>query len=82
VSGVLAAAAPSQAADWLSFPLSDRAVEDLAERIAGWLEAPGELRERTRGALVETTREHWSWEGVARRVIAAAEGRLGDLPSP
>jgi glycosyltransferase involved in cell wall biosynthesis len=82
VSRTLAAAAPPEAAGWLSFPLSERAVEDLAGRITGWLAAPAELRERTRQALVETTRERWSWEGVARGVVAAAEGRLGDLPSP
>jgi glycosyltransferase involved in cell wall biosynthesis len=82
VSGALAAQAPPEAGAWLSFPLSDRAVEDLAERVTGWLDAPADLRERTRSALVATARERWSWEGVATGVIAAAQGRLGDLPSP
>jgi hypothetical protein len=27
-------------------------------------------------------RELWSWEGVARGVIAASEGRLDELPPP
>jgi glycosyltransferase involved in cell wall biosynthesis len=82
VSDVLAAAAPPEARAWLSFPLSETAVEDLAERVTGWLEAPAEVRERTRSALVATVRERWSWEGVARGVIAAAEGRLGPLTRP
>jgi glycosyltransferase involved in cell wall biosynthesis len=82
VSRTLAEHAPPEAAEWLSFPLSERAVEDLAGRVTGWLAAPEALRERTRAALVETVREHWSWEGVARGVIAAAEGRVGDLPRP
>jgi hypothetical protein len=40
------------------------------------------VRERTRSALVATVRERWSWEGVARGVIDAAEGRLGPLTRP
>jgi glycosyltransferase involved in cell wall biosynthesis len=82
VSDVLAAEAPPGARAWLSFPLSETAVEDLAERVTGWLEAPAEVRERTRSALVATVRERWSWEGVARGVIDAAEGRLGPLTRP
>jgi hypothetical protein len=27
-------------------------------------------------------RERYSWDGVARKVVAAAEGRLEDLPLP
>ncbi len=38
------------------------------------------LRERTRRALTRAAREHFSWDGVARTAIAAAEGRLDDLP--
>ena len=79
---MLAAEAPPGARAWLSFPLSETAVEDLAECVTGWLEAPAEVRERTRSALVATVRERWSWEGVARGVIGAAEGRLGALTRP
>ena len=82
VSHALAADAPPEARAWLSFPLSDSAVEDLAQRVTGWLEAPAGVRERTRSALVATVRERWSWEGVAAGVIAAAQGRLGSLPRP
>lgn len=82
VSAVLARAVPAQAAGWLSFPVDDHAVPALAERLVGWLRADPELREQTRAGLVETAREHWSWEGVARGVIAAARGDLDVLPSP
>jgi glycosyltransferase involved in cell wall biosynthesis len=82
VSRVLAGAVPPEAADWLSFPLGPRAVRDLADRLIAWLEAPDEVREQTRDALVRTARERWSWEGVAEGVIAAAEGRLDDLAPP
>jgi glycosyltransferase involved in cell wall biosynthesis len=80
VSRALEAAVPPEAASGLRFDVSDRAVEDLAACVTGWLEAPAELRARTRAALAETAEEHFSWAGVARRVVAAAEGRLGDLP--
>ena len=82
VSGTLAAAAPAEAREWLQFPLGERAVEALAERLAAWLQAPAALRERTRGALVAAVREHYSWEGVARGILAAAQGRLDELPAP
>ena len=82
VSAQLAEAVPPEAAPWLSFPVDDDAVEALADRIASWLEAPEDLRRRTREALVATARERFSWEGVARDVIAAAEGRLDDLRPP
>ena len=35
---------------------------------------------RTREAIVEATRARYSWDGVARTVIAAAQGDLDDLP--
>jgi glycosyltransferase involved in cell wall biosynthesis len=82
VSQALAGQVPEAARDWLSFPLGDRAVDDLASRISAWLSAPEELRERTREALVATARERWSWEGVAEGVIAAAQGRLDVLAPP
>jgi hypothetical protein len=47
-----------------------------------WLQASEPLREATRAALVQVARERYSWDGVARSVIAAAYGRLDDLPLP
>ena len=82
VAEALAAAAPPEARGLLSFPLGPDAVRGLADRIVAWLEAPDELRSQTRKALVATTRELWSWEGVARGVLAAAQGQLDELPSP
>jgi glycosyltransferase involved in cell wall biosynthesis len=67
---------------WLAFPTATGSdpVRGIAERIVSWLAAPEELREQTRSALVETVRERWSWEGVARGVIAAA-GANADAPA-
>ncbi len=82
VSEALARAVPPEAASLLSFPVNDTAVPAIAQRLTGWLTADPALRERTRAGLVETVRERWSWDGVARGVIAAAEGRLDGLPLP
>jgi glycosyltransferase involved in cell wall biosynthesis len=82
VSDALARAVPPEAAGWLSFPLDDRAVGALAARLTGWLDATPDLRAQTRSGLVSTVRERWSWERVARGVIAAAEGDLDGLTRP
>jgi glycosyltransferase involved in cell wall biosynthesis len=82
VSRVLARAVPREVAPCLSFAIDDHAVEALADRVVAWLQFPAAVRAGARQGLVETVREHWSWEGVARGVIAAAEGRLGELQAP
>jgi len=80
VTRTLADAVPAGARRLLSFPAGD--VRGLAQRLVDWLQAPAELRAATRDALVRVARERYSWEGVADGVIAAAEGRLDELPSP
>ena len=82
VSDVLARAVPDAVAPWLSFAIDDSSVPALAERILAWLTVDPELREQTRAGLVATVRERWSWQGVARGVIAAAQGELDELPRP
>ena len=82
VSDALARAVPGEVAEWLSFPVDDDAVRALAERLVGWLRADPLLRARAREGLVSTVRERWSWEGVARGVIAAARGELDRLERP
>jgi len=82
VSDALAGALSPQVAEWLSFPVDDGAVRALAARVVGWLRADPQLRSLTRARLVGTARERWSWEGVARGVLSAARGELGDLARP
>jgi glycosyltransferase involved in cell wall biosynthesis len=82
VSAVLAGAVPPQTAPWLSFPLGDGAVAAIAERVTAWLGADEDVRALARAALVSTVRERWSWEGVARAVIAAARGELEAVQTP
>ena len=45
-----------------------------------WLSLPEAERFTARKDLAETARRLWSWEGVARGVIAAARGELDRLP--
>jgi glycosyltransferase involved in cell wall biosynthesis len=82
VARTLAAAVPEAARGWLSFEIGDDAVPQLAAALSGWLEAPAEVRDRTRRAIVATTRALYSWDGVGRTVIAAARGELDGLPTP
>jgi glycosyltransferase involved in cell wall biosynthesis len=82
VARTLAAAVPEPARGWLRFALGPEAVPQLADGLAGWLGAPEELRARTREAMVAATRERYSWDGVARTVLAAAHGQLDGLPEP
>jgi glycosyltransferase involved in cell wall biosynthesis len=80
VARTLSEAVPAEARDWLTFDVGPGAVTELAAAVSGWLEAPDELRAATRAGIVQATRERYSWAGVARSVIAAAQGRLDDLP--
>jgi glycosyltransferase involved in cell wall biosynthesis len=80
VSRQLAPELPGDVGRLISFDVEKGAVEALAERIEGWLALPEGEREAAREALVETTRRLWSWEGVARGVLAASRGELDRLP--
>ncbi len=82
VSEALAGTVPGSIAPLLSFPVDDGAVEALAARVVGWLRADPQDRAAARRGIVATVRERWSWNGVARGVIAAARGELDDLQTP
>jgi glycosyltransferase involved in cell wall biosynthesis len=82
VTAALAGALPAEQRWLLSFERGPDAVERIAERLIGWLELPAEQRAQAAAALSEAARRRYGWEGVAQGVIAAAEGRLGELPIP
>ena len=82
VSRQLAAALPPEVAQLTSFPVAVGAVEAIAGRLGAWLALPEAERERARETLVDTVGRIWSWEGVARGVLAASAGNLEDLPRP
>ena len=66
----------------LSFERGPGAVEEIASKLSAWLSMdPGE-RGSARAALSDEARQRFGWDRVARGVIAAAEGRLDELPRP
>jgi glycosyltransferase involved in cell wall biosynthesis len=79
VARTLAGAVPAPVRPWLTFDVGPDAVDQLAGALAGWLEAGEELRAAARAAMVAVTRERYSWDGVARTVIAVARGDLGGV---
>jgi len=82
VSRQLAASLPADVGRLTSFPVEPGAVEAIAGRLGGWLALPEAEREDARRALVATVGRLWSWDGVARGVLAASAGELGDLSAP
>ena len=80
VSRELAAALPPAARAAGSFPLGEGAIEAIADRLNALVRArPGRAASRPGAALRETVARLWSWEGVARGVIAASAGDLDEL---
>jgi glycosyltransferase involved in cell wall biosynthesis len=82
VSKELAATLPAEAAELVSFPVEEGAAEAIADRLNRWFELPEDKRIEACEALVSTARRLWSWEGVARGVLAASAGQLNDLSTP
>lgn len=82
VSRALAEVLPHDLRPLLSFELGPRAVDDIADRLIRWLELDEATRAKASAGLSDLARERFSWEGVARGVVAAAQGRLDALPSP
>jgi glycosyltransferase involved in cell wall biosynthesis len=80
VSRQLAAALPPRIGEMTSFPVAEGAIETIASHLDGWLSLPEEERAAARATLTETARRLWSWEGVARGVLAASRGELDRLP--
>jgi glycosyltransferase involved in cell wall biosynthesis len=82
VSRQLAADLPAAVGELTSFAVEPGAVAAIEARLNGWLALPESSRAEARQELVTTVRRLWSWEGVARGVLAASAGELGDLPLP
>jgi glycosyltransferase involved in cell wall biosynthesis len=80
VSLKLADAIDADLAPLLSFPVGPGAVTEIAERVNGWLELDVTRRRAVGERLAERVNELWSWEQVARGVLAASAGELEGLP--
>ena len=86
VARTLAAGGPARPRGrWLALRASGRTpCRELAAALARLARgARDDLRAATREAIVAITRERYSWDGVARTVIAAARGSTSSgLPAP
>ncbi len=80
VSRQLMEALPPEVGRLTSFAVEEGAVEAIGARLGGWLALPEAEREAARQALAATAHRLWSWEGVARGVIAISGGQLDRLP--
>ena len=83
VAAALDAELPAAARGLTAFPLGPDAIEGIAARLIDWFGLePGERAEAAT-ALRATVERLWSWQGVARSVLAASAGELdGLVPIP
>ena len=82
VTATLAPALPDDLRPLLSFEIGPGAVKEIAAKLVAWLTLDAAERKRARAALANEAARRYSWETVAKGVIAAAQGRLAALPRP
>jgi glycosyltransferase involved in cell wall biosynthesis len=82
VTATLAPALSPELRRLLSFEVGPGSVEEIAGKLVDWLSLDASTRERARAALAAEAAGRYGWESVAEGVIAAAQGRLQELPSP
>jgi len=82
VAGTLSDVLPAGVAGLTSFELGPGAVPEIGANLNAWLALTAADRAAASAAMTECVRHHWSWEGVARTVVAASQGDLADLPRP
>jgi glycosyltransferase involved in cell wall biosynthesis len=82
VTATLAPALPDELRPLLSFEIGPGDVQEIANKLVAWLTLKAAERERTRLALAKEAARRYNWENVAKGVIAAAQGRLAELPRP
>ena len=80
VTAVLAEGLGAELHPLLSFARGPSAVDEIAAKLVEWLGLDEDERRRASASLSETARGRFGWESVAEGVIAAALGRLDQLP--
>ena len=81
VTDVLARDVP-EVADLISFEVGTESIREIALRLGDWLAIDPVERQAIGGRLSGSADRHWSWEGVARDLIAASEGNLHPVGAP
>ena len=82
VTAALSEAVDERIRPLLSFTRGPGAVEEIAAKLVAWLGLDTGERAHASAALAALAHERFGWEGVAKGVIAAAEGRLDQLIEP
>jgi hypothetical protein len=82
VTAALSEAVDERIRPLLSFTRGPGAVEEIAAKLVAWLGLDTGDRAQASAALAALAHERFGWEGVAKGVIAAAEGRLDQLIEP
>jgi glycosyltransferase involved in cell wall biosynthesis len=82
VTAVLAGGLADPVRPLLAFQRGPGAVEEIADKLAAWLGLEASLRQEGSASLARTARSRFGWEAVAEGVVAAALGRLDELPRP
>ena len=82
VTAILAEALDEPLRPLLSFGRGPGAVEEIARKLVAWLQLGHDERARAAASLAQMARRRFGWESVAQGVIAAALGRLEELPDP
>src|SRR3954471_20462652 len=82
VTASLAPALDESLRPLLSFERGPGAVAEIADKLVRWLALDAQERARAAASLSDTARRLFGWESVAEGVIAAAQGRLDELPRP
>jgi glycosyltransferase involved in cell wall biosynthesis len=80
VSAALAPALDPEFQRLLAFEVREGSVDEIAGKLVDWLTLDPAERARAGAALAASAAERFGWEHVAEGVIAAAQGRLDELP--
>jgi glycosyltransferase involved in cell wall biosynthesis len=82
VASTLSRAIPAERSALLSFDPGPGAVRQLADHICTWFAIPSDERLELTTTLRKASEKLWSWEVIAKSLIAACDGRLDELPAP
>ena len=75
VTATLRPALPGRLRHLMSFDVGPGAVREIGSKLVEWLELDPDERRRARAALAAEAARRYSWESVARGVVAAASGQ-------
>jgi glycosyltransferase involved in cell wall biosynthesis len=82
VASMLSASIPAERRALLSFAPGPGAMRQLASHICTWFTIPSDERLDLTATLRKVSEKLWSWEAIAKSVLAACDGKLDELQAP